>query len=66
MLMVNRIGRSMLMFLLPAKIKFRKSYKSVQSFSRTPFLTEHISKKLTFSKFILQSEEKKKFNRAFD
>ena len=64
MLMVNRIGRSMLMFLLPAK--FRKSYKSVQSFSRTPFLTEHINKKLTFSKFILQSEEKKNFNRAFD
>ena len=37
------------------------------AFSRTPFLTEHINKRLTFSVFIIQGKEtQKKFNRAFD
>ena len=31
-----------------------------QPFSRTPFLTEHINRRLTFSVFIIQSEEKKR------
>ena len=31
-----------------------------QSLSRTPLLTEHINKRLTFSLFIIQSKEKQR------
>ena len=36
-----------------------------QSLSRTPFLTEHIYKRLTFSVFIIQSKEKQSNSRGF-